>query len=169
MSVASAGMISVWRIATKGTSWLATDLSGKGAAVSGGRWNLKNDPVVYSASSIALACLETVVHLNAQSLPINRYAVEIQIPVSIWEKAYLPSQEELPKDWFELPAGTASAEFGSQWVHSSKSLLMVIPSVIVPMERNILINPLHPDIETIKAFDRGLFKYDERLRQTNQD
>ena len=169
MSVASAGMISVWRIATKGTSWLATDLSGKGAAVSGGRWNLKNDPVVYSASSIALACLETVVHLNAQSLPINRYAVEIQIPLSIWEKAYRPSQEELPKDWFELPAGTASAAFGSQWVHSSKSLLMVIPSVIVPMESNILINPLHPDIETIKAFDRGLFKYDERIRQTNQD
>ncbi len=65
----------LWRIGTDTRSWQAHDLSGKGAEVTGGRWNAKGTPVVYASEARALACLETLVHLNAGGLPLNRYLV----------------------------------------------------------------------------------------------
>src|SRR3712207_8444198 len=58
----------VWRIATDTPDYEANDLSGAGAKVTGGRWNEKDVPVVYASETRALACLETVVHLNAGGL-----------------------------------------------------------------------------------------------------
>ena len=60
------GEISIWRIASQGLTWKANDLSGNGAALSPGRWNSLDRPIVYSSSSIALACLETVVQRLGQ-------------------------------------------------------------------------------------------------------
>ena len=132
----SAG-VSLWRIATEGSSWRADDLSGKGAALSGGRWNSKNDAVVYCASSIALACLETVVHFNPMGLPVKRFAVEITVPDDAWASAFRPAPDELPADWNAQPAGIASARFGSQWLRSQRSLLMLLPSVIFLFQKII--------------------------------
>ncbi len=70
----------VWRIATDTMSYEADDLSGVGAKSTGGRWNAVGDALVYASETQALACLETVVHLNAGGLPLNRYLVSVTIP-----------------------------------------------------------------------------------------
>jgi RES domain-containing protein len=70
----------VWRIATDTPTYEADDLSGAGAKVTGDRWNAAGAAVVYASQTRALACLETVVHLNAGGLPLNRYLVEVTIP-----------------------------------------------------------------------------------------
>ncbi|MBS0509039.1 MAG: RES family NAD+ phosphorylase [Proteobacteria bacterium] len=155
--------VSVWRLATQGPAWRATDLDGKGAATTGGRWNAKDMPVVYAAQSIALACLETVVHLNASGLPIARYVVQIQIPAAVWQRARRLDGKDLPRGWNQLPRSVSAAAFGTAWLQGRASALLLVPSVIVPLEYNVLINPLHPDAAHITATDRGRFHYDGRL------
>ena len=99
---------SVWRIATDTKEYEADDLSGAGAKISGGRWNEPGVPMVYASESRALACLETVVHLNARGLPLNRYLVEIEVPGDIWLAAQGESAASLKVGWDAGPAGRAS-------------------------------------------------------------
>ena len=74
----------LWRIAVDAPEYLADDLTGKGAEIVGGRWNRKGRPVLYTSTSIALACLETVVHLKQRGLPMNRYLVKLTVPLDAW-------------------------------------------------------------------------------------
>ena len=78
------------------TTYEADDLSGAGAKATGGRWNAVGLAVVYTSQTRALACLETVVHLNAGGLPLNRYLVEITIPDDLWTSAQMTTQASLP-------------------------------------------------------------------------
>ncbi len=78
--------ITLWRIAPDTPEFTADDLSGRGAELSGGRWNRPGTPVVYASSSRALACLESIAHLGAGDLPLNRYLVEIRVPVAVWRQ-----------------------------------------------------------------------------------
>jgi RES domain-containing protein len=158
--------VTVWRIATDTKSDEADDLSGAGAKVTGGRWNAAGDAVVYTSETQALACLETVVHLNAGGLPLNRYLVAVTIPDAVWGAARTESAGRLPVGWDAEPSGRASIRFGSAWIRSGASALLRVPSVIVPDEYNVLINPLHPDGRAISASKIRKFLYDPRLTKT---
>ena len=74
----------VWRIATDAPACEADDLTGAGAKLTGGRWNGNGVALVYAAESRSPACLETIVHLNAGGLPLNRTLVEVAIPDDVW-------------------------------------------------------------------------------------
>ena len=74
----------VWRIATDTPTFTADDLAGTGAKLTGGRWNRPGTALLYCAENIALASLETFVHLNSSALPLNRYLVRIEIPDATW-------------------------------------------------------------------------------------
>ena len=152
-----------WRIATDTASWQADDLSGAGAKATGGRWNETGLAMIYASESRALACLETIVHLNAGGLPFNRYLVEIIIPDDVWGNAQFETAEGLRIGWDAEPAGQVSVRFGSAWVRSGRSAVLVVPSVMVPEERNVLINPVHADSALITAAKRRKWLYDPRL------
>jgi RES domain-containing protein len=153
----------VWRIATDTRSYEADDLSGTGAKNTGGRWNEPGDPLVYTSETRALACLETMVHLNAGGLPLNRYLVSVTIPAGIWAKARTETSGSLPVGWDADPSGRASVQFGTTWIRSVASALLRVPSVIVPEEYNVLINPLHPDSKAIITVKIRKWLYDPRL------
>lgn len=155
---------SVWRIATDTPDYEADDLSGAGAKATGGRWNAIGTPLVYSSSNIALSALETLVHLRAGSLPLNRYLVRIDIPDDIYSAAENLGAGSAPVGWDALPAGRASIAYGSDWVASKRSACLIVPSLIVPEERNILINPTHPDAGRLSATKIRKWLYDARLR-----
>ena len=75
----------LWRIAVDTPDYTADDLSGRGAERTGGRWNAKGSAMLYTSESIALACLETLVHLTGgDPLPLNRYLVSITVPDVAW-------------------------------------------------------------------------------------
>jgi RES domain-containing protein len=156
----------VWRIATDTPAYEADDISGTGAKVTGGRWNTPGVAVIYTSQTRALACLETVVHLNAGGLPLNRYLVEVTIPDAVWANARLTTASSLPVGWDAEPAGRASIEFGTNWIRKGASVLLVVPSVIVPEEFNVLINPQHSDSSTITAAKTRKWLYDTRLTKT---
>lgn len=153
----------VWRIATDTKSYEADDLSGAGAKNTGGRWNVVGDPLVYTSETQALACLETVVHLNAGGLPLNRYLVSVTIPAAVWAGARTETPGSLPVGWDADPSGRASIQFGTTWIRSMASALLRVSSVIVPDEYNVLINPLHPDSRAIIAVKIRKWVYDPRL------
>jgi RES domain-containing protein len=154
---------SVWRIGTDTPSYQADDLSGGGAKATGGRWNSVGTAVVYTSQTRALACLETVVHLNAGGLPFNRYLVEVTIPDDIWAAAQTESAASLPVGWDAEPAGRTSIQFGTSWISAGSGALLMVPSVIVTEELNVLINPLHRDAARITARKIRKWLYDPRL------
>jgi len=97
------GVISIWRIASQGSTWKANDVSGNGAALSPGRWNSLDRHIVYSSSSIALACLDTVVHLAGDDPPpYPPQLVRITIPIHHWQQRKMFAKQEL-SGWDSAP------------------------------------------------------------------
>jgi len=154
----------LWRIATETHSFSADDLSGAGAARHPGRWNDQNEPVVYASTTLALAALETVAHLDTSGLPLNRFVVRIDVPENVWAAKESPPANELPAGWDAVPSGTASARYGSRWLPAGRSPIMLLPSVIVPEERIALINPRHPLAGKLSAAVLRRFEYDLLFR-----
>ena len=155
----------VWRIGSDTARFPADDLSGGGAQATGGRWNKKDHAVLYTSATRALACLETLVHLNASGLPLNRYLVEITIPEPVWTAAQRETQASLPVGWDAEPAGLTSIGFGTEWILGKGSALLVLPSVIVPEDFNVLVNPAHPDAGRIACRKIRRWLYDPRLHR----
>jgi RES domain-containing protein len=164
-SATDGDFVVVYRIATEAPSYGANDLSGAGARITGGRWNSVSLPVVYTSGTRALACLETVVHLtSAPSLPLNRFLVEIAIPLSAWNARTRFLDQLATGGWDAEPPGHMSIQWGSGWLNDRSTLLAEVPSVIVPEESNFLINPGHPDAGTLTARTIRRWTYDGRIR-----
>jgi len=157
-------MTVVWRIGTDAPTYTADDLTGAGAEATGGRWNRRGTPMLYAASSRALACLETIVHLNAGGLPLNRYLVELEIPDRLLMTA-VRFEPLAHIGWDAIPEGRVSLEVGEAWLCGGGSAVMFVPSVIVPEEMNILINPKHGDAQLIRARKVRKWTYDSWLHR----
>ena len=155
---------SLWRIATDAREYEADDLSGKGAEKSGGRWNRPGLPVVYCASSISLACLETFVHLNASGLPLNRTLVRIDVPDEIWANRDQLAEQDLRIGWNAVPESKVSLDIGDAWLKAGSNAILQVPSVVVPEEAVLLVNPRHPRAGEIKATKVRPWIYDGRMR-----
>lgn len=158
-------VVVLFRIATDTPDYDAADLTGQGARTSGGRWNRPGTPMVYASSTRALACLETIVHLaGSEPLPLNRYLVELIVPSDLWA---VRTMFEAPAavGWDALPAGHVSIDWGSAWVQRRDAVLAEVPSVAVPEEHNVLVNPTHPDARRLRAVKVRRWLYDGRLDQ----
>jgi len=154
--------VTLWRIGADTPDYEAHGLSGKGAERSGGRWNRVGTPLIYCSVTRALACLETLVHLAKHPLPLNRYLVRITVPAAAWEAAVELDGATLV-GWDAEPVGRASLDWGMTWASSRSSLLARVPSVVVPEEFNVLINPTHTAIAGVKAQKVRKWLYDSRL------
>jgi RES domain-containing protein len=153
----------VWRIATDTPNYGADDLSGKGAELTGGRWNREGIPLLYASTSIALACLETMVHLEGSGpLPLNRYLVRISISSTAWRKRVV-FDSTAHVGWDAEPPGLVSMDWGTQWAASGAALLAEVPSVVVPEEPNILINPIYNGARDLEVSKLRKWRYDFRL------
>lgn len=155
--------VTVWRIAKHTPEFSAADLSGGGARKTGGRWNSKGRAVVYASASIALATLETLAHLGDSIAVRNAFLVRIAIPIPVWERRDRVTPGRLDPTWLAEPAGSATIALGDSWLDSAAAALLEVPSVIVPEESNLLINPAHADARLIRAAVERQFIYDPRL------
>lgn len=154
----------LWRIAAETRKYAATDLSGSAAAAHPGRWNEEQQPVVYTATTLAIAVLETASHIEDAGLPLNRFVIEIAVPDDVWALHHALKPEDLSPSWASIPAGRASIEAGSTWLSSNQSPILLVPSVIVPEEYAALINSRHPASTKIKAKVIRVFEYNKLFR-----
>jgi RES domain-containing protein len=137
----------------------AAALSGEGARLYGGRWNPPGTAVVYASESRALAVLETFVHLTleARAMRFVLYTIE------------LPARARVSRHDGERPPRSldASQEVGRRWIENDGTLALVVPSVIVPQEKNYLLNALHPQFAGLVAAEEP-FSFDDRLWQARR-
>lgn len=122
------------------TKHLSTAWSGTGAQLYGGRWNPPGKPVVYLATSISLAILEIMVHLQSSLLLQSYTLLSIEVPDEM-----LPAVEvsQLDDDWKDPSPPDSTQSIGEAWLQSGRSVGLRVPSVIVPSEFNVIVDPLH--------------------------
>jgi RES domain-containing protein len=137
----------------------ADGLSAEGARSNGGRWNSKGTPVLYCATNESLGMLELRVH-SPHPYPRTRLKFVIEVPDdAIVEIA----MNKLPRGWNRFPPGPSSKRFGDAWVASKSSLGILVPSVIVSEERNLVLNPAHVRFQEVRVVSKEQVTLDKRL------
>jgi RES domain-containing protein len=143
----------LWRISRHG------DLSGAGGLKAPGRWHYAGHPVVYLAGSPAAALLEVCVHTSANDVPPEFTLLKIECPDA---GVVVIKPEDLPKDW-----GTrldATRDLGTAWLRRKESVLLQVPSAIVPETNNFVFNPMHIDAAKVRVTDVFAYPFDVRLK-----
>ncbi len=154
-------MITAWRITQAVHTGSA--FTGVGAWLEGGRWNRKGVHMIYTAGSLALAALEIVVHLPETAILYSHY---VRIPVQFDSGQVTElALTSLPEDWNGHPPSESTQEIGTSWAIEKKSLVLKVPSSVIPEEYNFLINPLHPDASRLKIGNAEPFKFDFRIKR----
>jgi len=117
------------------------DLNGRGGLLASGRWHHAGRPVVYLAESPAAAMLEVLVHLeiDAEDVPDNLRLLRVDVS----DDASRQTLAKLPARWEESVQSTRAV--GDAWLASGDTLLLAVPSAIMPHTTNYLFNPLHPE------------------------
>ena len=136
-----------------------SDISGNGAALYGSRWNSKGNPLLYTSQFISLSILESLVHLKKKEIPADQYLLHIELPddKEIAEISY----KKIKKNWHEETEYTQW--LGDQFLQNNQSLILKVPSAIVPQESNFLLNPLHSGFKKVKIISSELLELDKRL------
>lgn len=132
-------------------------LSGEGAYRTGGRWNLKGTPLVYTAESVALAILEILVHTEGELPPLMLTTLEI--PNSILEI----DSATLPIEWNKLLPPISAQLFTQKWLTDRQFLCMKVPSTVALKSNNYLINPRHELIDSVRIVEVLPLNLDSRL------
>ena len=139
---------------------MLTAFSGDGARAYGGRWNVPGIPIVYAAHTRALAALESLAHYGGAERRLQFVPFEIEVPESLVMRIEL---SDLPRDWRRAEPGASTQALGSEWQRSGRSAALLVPSVHVPQEYCVLLNPEHPGTDKIMVAYPEPFSFDERL------
>jgi RES domain-containing protein len=133
----------LWRVSNYST------LDGGGGLTAPGRWHTAGRRIVYCAPNPATALLEVLAHteIDLENMPLNYRYLEIEAPDAL-------ALEELdtrafPRNWPTDLEATRRA--GDEWLHSARTALLRVPSVVVPATWNVLINPYHPKSAQIRV------------------
>ncbi|MCG7868785.1 MAG: RES family NAD+ phosphorylase [Candidatus Thiodiazotropha taylori] len=149
----------VWRLTTKRHT--NTAFSGIGNRKAGSRWVPSGYSAVYTSTHLSLAVLETLVHIDPFHLKNNFVVLQAEISEEIDIETLQP--DTLPDDWQDGYEDPRLQAIGQDWIERASSAVLIVPSAIVPVERNIIINPLHSDFKHIKISDPAPFRFDGRL------
>lgn len=154
-------MIRVFKITRK--KYAGEAFSGKGSLLHGGRWHARGSLVVYTASSEALAALETLVHVEPSTLPDDLVILPADIPDGLKKEKI--HRDELPRNWNSYPAQGLLQELGENWLSRKRSAVLCVPSAIIPTANNYLLNPEHAEFARIdiKKSESTPFVFDKRL------
>jgi RES domain-containing protein len=153
----------VWRLSSPD---YAGRLDGKGNLQRGARWNSPGRGVVYTSYTLSLTVLEALVQLPPElrsRLP-EMAAVQIEIPDDAPQEKL--GRAQIPSDLTTETAATRCRELGDAWLRAGQALALDVPSVIVPQERNLLINPAHPLMDRVRIVSTEPFRFDPRLAAT---
>ena len=131
----------------------------RGSSLFPGRWNTSDTPVIYASENYSTAMLEKLAHGNGH-LPPDQHYIVINIPAGT---SYEEITADTLPDW-DTPEPTTSRDFGARWVRERRSAVLLVPSFVVRLERNVVINPSHLDAARISVeapqpvwWDRRLF------------
>jgi RES domain-containing protein len=132
--------------------------SGQGARLHGGRWNSPGRAVIYACETQTGSMLEKLVHTNGR-MPKHQVCVTFEAPDSVKSTELVP--KEVP-GWADADM-IASRKAGDAWLEKAQTAVLRVPSVVFEAERNVLINPDHPDFRRFRVVSTEPVRWDERL------
>lgn len=142
-----------------GLTLFSRQLTGEGARLHGGRWNLTGYPCLYTSETKALCVLELASNVLWYEIPedlsITTYYLPDDSPVIFHES-------DLPPNWMETPAPASTKEWGTKQLENH--LALRLPSVIIPSEFNFILNPLHSEFKKVRIKDAEPFIFDRRIK-----
>lgn len=149
------------------TSWrlvkaplAATAFDGEGARLHGGRWSSPGVRVIYAAEHLSLAALEMLVHLQDAVALRSYVAIDVEFDADLATEV---DRSTLPVSWRAYPVRPELQVIGNEWAATGRSVILRVPSAIVPVESNFLFNPAHPQFESVKIGRPRSFDFDVRL------
>jgi len=149
----------VWRICR--SKYETSAFTGGGAEKTGGRWNHKGRAMIYASENLSLAALELFVHVSPGIIPADLISVRGKLPDSISAEEIKAS--DLPRNWREYPALAELQTMGTDWLRGQTSLVLIVPSAINSLEKNILLNPAHREFRKLKVENGQPFHFDPRM------
>ena len=147
----------VWRLAAAGHE----TFDGEGTRRFGSRWVPKGMPAVYTSATLSSAALELFVHTDPDLTPAGLQVISANIPddLTVHEVAL----SDLPSNWRDIPPPPALQELGRSWIVEGKASILSVPSVVVPTERNYVLNPVHASFRRIQVGTPQGFSVDPRM------
>jgi RES domain-containing protein len=152
--------VTIWRV--EKALFAKTVRSGDGPRLYGGRWNSPGRPVIYCGGSLSLALLEVLAHVESgEDVGVKRVLFRIELDPAACEEVRIAA---LPKNWRSALNPAPCRKWGDAWLARGSSVALKVPSAIVPVEFNFLLNPRHPDFGPAASWGRGRgFQIDPRL------
>ena len=147
----------VWRVVPAGQQ----AFDGEGTRRFGSRWVPKGLPAIYTSTTLSLAALELFVHTDPDLAPAGLVAISADIPHDL--VVHEIALSGLPQIWREIPAPSELQELGRSWIVDGTTGLLSVPSVVVPTERNYVLNPAHPGFRRIEIGEAHEFSFDPRM------
>ncbi len=138
----------------------AAAFSGEGARRFGGRWNSVGRAVVYTSEHLSLAALETLAHADRQRFARDLVAFEVHVPTDL---IAVLDDADVPEGWRARPDAPAARAVGDAWLAARTHTALSVPSVLVPQERNLLLDPTHPGFTDVRIGAPQAFRFDDRL------
>ena len=140
--------------------WARSAMNGEGAWLHGGRWNPPGLHAVYLAESRALAALEIIVHAPREVWSLDWRIIEVEVPDELIQAV---SIADLPAAWQALPSSLTARNFGAKWLRGRRALALKLPSVIIPEEHSLMLNPRHVDVVKLRVSKPRKFELDPRF------
>jgi RES domain-containing protein len=136
-------------------------LDGEGARLYGGCWNSPGRAVVYTSSTLSLAALEYLIHVDPEDVPSDLVAQTIEVPDDLVIDS--TSSATLRPGWDRTPAPQLCKDIGDGWVTEGRACGLRVPSAAVREESNVLLSPRHADAGRVRVVAERVFSYDPRL------
>ena len=147
----------VWRIAKAAHA----TFDGEGARRYESRWTPRGLPAVFTSATLSLAALERFVNTDADLEPVDLVTIAVDTESNIAIETVIVA--DLPADWRTYPAPPALTMIGERWLRESKAAVLSVPSVVIPLERNYVLNPIHADFASLVINRSEPFRFDPRM------
>jgi RES domain-containing protein len=131
--------------------------SGEGARIAAGRWNMRGTRAIYLSGSLSLAALETLVYAGRAAFAIPLTVFRVEIPEEIAVET-LPA-EKLPPNWRQQPPPESTRRLGSEWIARGEAVALRLPSVLIPEDWSLLVNPAHSDFPNFVISKPQIFRF----------
>lgn len=154
-------MLTIWRLDK--ARHAETAFRGYGSLLVGGRWHRRGVQVAYASEHPGVAALEKLVWLESYEKARKSEYVLLSLRLDPAKHLEVLSRETLPQGWDAFPHGAATQEIGSRWAEETQSVVLEVPSAVIPVGKNYLINPFHPDFQELEPGEPVPFAWDSRL------
>jgi RES domain-containing protein len=134
---------------------------GEGARRYGSRWTRTGLPAVFASATLSLAAFERFVHTDPDLEPIDLVALSIELALSVAIETV--EIADLPREWRTYPAPSSLAAIGERWLRSARTVALSVPSVVIPHERNFILNPAHAEFAKLTTRTAEPFSFDPRM------